>query len=186
MEERRTYSVLDFVRSQKSSDLCRFIFCARITSPDELLRLFARCRNESSASSVTGLLLVYQRYVVHLLEAPEDETFEMCSRFVDAEPSCLGDSKCFPTQANVDERFFDKWRARKIAGDCETVEKYDDEVVESFEAAKDIYCKLFEDLHGFCDELRASRTTSRVSAGNNKRAKGASNFMIIIDSLFPY
>ena len=162
MDELRSYSVLDFVRSQKDSALCRFIFCGSTTfTSEQTLKLFSHyAKDNFGANSVTGLLLVYPEHIVHLLESAEDKIFQVCSDFANVQPKWLEDCKCFPIDITIGERFFGKWHARKIIGNCnnETLKTNED-----LENVKEIYYKLVNNLYSFCNELRAARAISLVS-----------------------
>ncbi|XP_046587883.1 uncharacterized protein LOC124293028 [Neodiprion lecontei] len=157
MEEPERKSMLHFVESNRASDICRLIYCAKTNeSSDHVLKAFSLAAKEYSSEAVTGLLLVYPQYLVHLIEAPEEEIFQLCRYlFVKCSPF-TGRTKCFPAQVEAGGRFFNKWYGRKASEYNFTQEKQppNDNLEDNFEIASTTYKRTLLNLYQFYRELR--------------------------------
>lgn len=177
MNAPNTRSILDYVGLKKNSELCRFVyFGSTRLAADEILKFFGKYARENFADgAVTGLMLVYPNFMIHLMESSEQEIFQACSCLINFEPKILGLCKYFPMETSVgaDERFFEKWYGRKVIDDDDDDEKSGsginndgDDVVaedfESFERVTNTYGSLMKSLYALYEELREAKTKSHV------------------------
>ncbi|XP_015595474.1 uncharacterized protein LOC107267838 [Cephus cinctus] len=164
MEEPKRRSVLDFMRSGRRLDTCRLVFCAKITVPaEEILKVYTAFAKETFPDTVSGLLLVYPDYVLHLIESSEDEIFQLCLNFQNIHPNCLGVSRCFPVQTDVRNRFFDRWYAiRVITYNLTDADTALVNVKDNFEDITKIYKETVVGLYRLYHELRMCNVTSTV------------------------
>lgn len=166
MEEPQRRSMLNFVEGNRVSDICRLVYCAKINeSSENVLKAFSTAAKEYFSESVTGLLLIYPQYMIHLIEGPEEEIFQLCRHLFDKCYRFIESTKCFPVQVEIVGRFFDKWYARKASeyyhsrtDKLSTNNILDD----NFENASAIYKKTLINLYKFYRELRLLSNKNHV------------------------
>lgn len=151
MEEPVRKSVLDQIRETGRSNLCRLIFCAKITSCAHTVRLFDIAIKEKSSQHITGLLLVYSNFVIHILEASEYEIFRFCNDIFSANSEIITNVKCLYVQ-NGTKRFFKKWHSKKMNDRALRDEEFET-IEDNFENASNICKTMVLDLHKLYIEL---------------------------------
>ncbi|KAG7188884.1 hypothetical protein KM043_008490 [Ampulex compressa] len=155
MEESQWQAVVDCLRKKKTAYLCRFIFCAKTTlNYDEIAQFFREYIQQNYTNSVTGLLLVHFEYVVHVIESPEDDAFQLCGQFLAHNSESVIAAKCLLIQNNVEERCFRKWYSRKTAYRDKSRENSTTEMEDSFDIAAGIYEKTILNLCKWYKELK--------------------------------
>ncbi|XP_020709025.2 uncharacterized protein LOC110117103 [Athalia rosae] len=164
MEAPQRKSMLNFVEGNRVSDICRLVYCAKMKSQfsENVLKSLNTSTKEYNISSdfITGLLLVYPNCMVHLIEAPEEEIFQLCRHLFITCSHLIGQTKCFPIQVEVVGRFFDKWYARKASqsqvnwAEVPEGEKGRVCLEDHFENASKIYETTLINLYKFYKELR--------------------------------
>ncbi|XP_031838507.1 uncharacterized protein LOC116429567 [Nomia melanderi] len=125
MEEPVRKSVLDFFRENKKLSLCRLIFCARITNCEDVAVLFDTVIKGKSPQHITGLLLIYSHYVIHLLEVSEDNLFQLCNEMFTTSPGIMTNIKCLYIQNDAKNRYFRKWHFKRMSDSASKTEKLD-------------------------------------------------------------
>ncbi|CAK9828288.1 hypothetical protein ANTRET_LOCUS5844 [Anthophora retusa] len=133
------------------SDVCRLIFCAEITDCENIAQLFDNVIKKNFSQSITGLLLIYFDFVVHLIEGVEDDVFRLCHEVFTINPEIMTNIKCLYIQNNA-KRFFQKWYFKRMSD--HTLKNNELENLEdNFENASGIYkttilnlCKLYIEL----------------------------------------
>lgn len=145
-------SVLDRVRESKRFHLYRLIFCAKITNYENIVQLFNAAIKERYSQHVTGLLLVYSDFVIHLIEGSEDEVFRLCNEIFTANAEIITNTKCLYVQSNSKKRFFQKWYFKRM-NDCTLKDEEPETFEDTFENACNIYKIITLNLHKLYTEL---------------------------------
>ncbi|XP_043280918.1 uncharacterized protein [Venturia canescens] len=163
MEEVNTRSIFGHVSLENKSELCRLLFFGEIElSNDDVLKIYCEYAREHFSDRVTGLMLVYPNYMIHLMESTEEEIFQACLCLTNFKPKLLGISKYFPMEISVGERFFKKWYGRKVVDSlgsenpCKEIDR------ENFEEVTNAYRNLMKNLYTFYNELRDVKTKSHA------------------------
>ncbi|XP_012271587.1 uncharacterized protein LOC105694971 [Orussus abietinus] len=168
MVEPKRKSMLDFMRLNKRYDVCRLIYLARIvpSHEEDILKVFVNFAKEVFPDSVSGLLLVYPGYVLHLVESSEAEVFRVCSKFLDSHPDVFGASRCFPVQVEVRNRFFARWYARRVTRYVPSLPPVPAplirQVPDTFDNIARTYEETIVNLYKFYHELRMTSVTNHI------------------------
>lgn len=132
--------------------VCRLIFCAKIADYENIIQLFDNLIKKNITQHITGLLLVYSDFMIHLIEASEDDIFQLCHKVFTNNSSIITNVKCLYMQNNAKKRFFKEWCSKKMKDN--TLE--DDELKEledNFENVSSTYKAVVVDLFKLYIEL---------------------------------
>ncbi|XP_012152447.2 uncharacterized protein LOC105664084 [Megachile rotundata] len=143
-------SVLDYIREMKKPTVCRLILCAKITNNEKIIKWINLVMKENSTEHVTGLLLINSDFLIHLIEASEDEVFQLCNKLFLINSSVVKNIKCIYIQNNA-KRLFEAWYFRKLN---DKIFKGDETCEDTFETASSTYKKIILNLHKLYWELR--------------------------------
>ncbi|XP_053983154.1 uncharacterized protein LOC128878724 [Hylaeus volcanicus] len=151
MEEPVRKSVLDYIRKIKKYSLCRLIFCAKATNCEEIVRLFEYAITEKFSQRITGLLLVYSDFMIHLIEGAEDDVFRLCNEVFANSSGVITNNKCLYVQ-NGAKQFFQKWHYKRLNNYNSNVKELE-EIEDSFENISTIHKTMILNLHKLYTEL---------------------------------
>ncbi|XP_068966281.1 uncharacterized protein [Bombus flavifrons] len=130
----------------------RLIFCAKITDCENIVQVFDNSIKKNITQHITGLLLVYSDFVIHLIESSEDDGFRLCHEVLINNSGIMTDIKCLYIQNDANKRFFKKWYFRRMNDDAlknDELEKLED----SFENICSIYEVIILNLFKLYIEL---------------------------------
>ncbi|XP_076243908.1 uncharacterized protein LOC143185068 [Calliopsis andreniformis] len=151
MEEPVRKSVLEHSREIKRFHLCRLIFCAKITSCEDIIQLFDASIKEK-LQHITGLLLIYSDFIINLIEASEDEIFRFCNEIFTSNTEIIANAKCLYVQNDSKKRFFQKWHYKRM--NDHTLKEAKLKIIDdTFENASSICKTIILDLHKLYTEL---------------------------------
>ncbi|CAD1468208.1 unnamed protein product, partial [Heterotrigona itama] len=94
--------------------VCRLIFCAKIADYENIIHLFDNLIKKNITQHITGLLLVYSDFMIHLIEASEEDIFQLCREVFTNNSSRMTNIKCLYMQNNAKKRFFKEWYFKKM------------------------------------------------------------------------
>lgn len=130
----------------------RLIFCAKITDYENIIQVFDNSIKKNITRHITGLLLVYSDFVIHLIESSEDGGFQLCHEVFINNSGIMTDIKCLYIQNDANKRFFKKWYFQRMNDDAlknDELEKLED----SFENICSIYEVIILNLFKLYIEL---------------------------------
>lgn len=151
MEEPVRKSALDHIREIKRFNLCRLIFCAKVKNGEDIIQLFDVIIKEKFSQRITGLFLIYSDFVIHLIEAAEDDVFRLCNEVFNNVSKIMTNIKCLYIQ-NDAKRFFKKWHF-KIMKDCTLKDEKLETIEDSFENVSTIHKNIILNLHKLYNQL---------------------------------
>lgn len=105
---------ISYYNSEMNTFVCRLIFCAKIADYENIIQLFDNLVKKNVTQHFTGLLLVYSDFMIHLIEASEDDIFELCREVFTNNSSIITNIKCLYMQNNAKKRFFKEWYFKKM------------------------------------------------------------------------
>lgn len=149
---------------------CRLIFCARITNAAEVARLFHNAMDKNNAMQpISGLLLVYSDFIIHLIEGTEDDVLRLCQLAFTVSPTAMTNVKCLYVQSSSKKRFFEKWYCKRMDDDSLNDDDASEKLEDNLENAGVIYktmvlnlCKLYSEL----SDIQQLRSCVRISNDN--------------------
>lgn len=130
----------------------RLIFCAKITDCENIVEVFDNSIKKNITQHITGLLLVYSDFVIHLIESLEDDGFRLCHEVLINNSGIMTDIKCLYVQNDANKRFFKKWYFQRMNDDAlknDELEKLED----NFENICSIYEVIILNLFKLYIEL---------------------------------
>ncbi|XP_076649002.1 uncharacterized protein LOC143356854 [Halictus rubicundus] len=152
MEEPVRKSLLDSIREVKKRNICRLIYCAKITNCEHIAPLFDTTIKDKSSQYITGILFVYSDYVIHLIEGLEDDLFQLCNEVFIISPDIIINIKCLYIQNDSKNRFFKKWHFKRM-NYCDSKTEKLDMFDDTFENISNIYKTVILNLHKLYIEL---------------------------------
>ncbi|XP_017890455.1 uncharacterized protein LOC108631215 [Ceratina calcarata] len=136
-----------------STSTCRLIFSARTTNTMEVARLFNNAIDKNNGKrSISGLLLIYTDFIIHLIEGTEDDVLRLCHDAFAIDSTAMTNVKCLYLQSDAKKRFFEKWCWKRMNDDVlndDASTKLEDNFENATVAFKTMIlnlCKLYAEL----------------------------------------
>lgn len=102
---------------------------------------------------ISGLLLVYSDFIIHLIEGTEDDVLRLCQLAFTVSPTAMTNVKCLYVQSSSKKRFFEKWYCKRMDDDSLNDDDASEKLEDNLENAGVIYktmvlnlCKLYSEL----------------------------------------
>ncbi|XP_043512913.1 uncharacterized protein LOC122530213 [Frieseomelitta varia] len=138
--------------SEMNTFVCKLIFCAKIVDCESIIQLFDNLIKKNITQHITGLLLVYSDFMIHLIEASEDDVFQLCHEVFTNNSSIITNVKCLYMQNNAKKRFFKEWYFKKMKDNTLKDDKLK-ELEDNFENVSSTYKAVVVDLFKLYIEL---------------------------------